>query len=292
MGFILVAVGLIVVYLFNFYYIQRRKLPPGPFPLPFLGNTYSFINTPVDLCLQQWKDQYGDIMTIWFGTVPMITLHNSKVIYDTFVKDADSYVGRMLQSWNEIVRAGHLGVIFSEGILWRDHRRFALHVFRNLGLGRNIMQERVLDDVCGLVNHVKSEVKAGNGEINMFNELDISVGSIINSLTFGYRFSRDNRSEFTRVKAIASEAVSFFNSVLYRVMDGKINFFKHLPFFKDVYDANVKHANESRAFFGSQIDAHLKNIDLESEEEPTDFVEAYLRQQHKLNKEGAEHTFT
>uniref|UniRef100_A0A7E4VT77 Cytochrome P450 n=1 Tax=Panagrellus redivivus TaxID=6233 RepID=A0A7E4VT77_PANRE len=291
MGLFLVAIGLLAIYLFNFYYVQRRKLPPGPIPLPFVGNSLSFIKTPLDVCLQKWKDQYGDIMTIWVGCVPTVTLHNSRVIYDTFVKDGDAYAGRMELSWNEIVRSGPLGVMFAEGPLWREHRRFALQVFRNLGLGRNIMQERVLDDVCALISHVKSEAASGKTEVNMFDELDIAIGSVINSITFGYRFSRENRSEFKRVKKIATEAVSFFNSFLYRVMDGRINLLRRLPFFKDVYEANVNHNNESREFFLGQVDAHLKNIDLDSDEEPSDYVEAYLRMQHKLDKEGVKHTY-
>jgi hypothetical protein len=39
---------------------------------------------------------------------------------------------------------GKKGVVNSDGELWRDQRRFALHVFRNFGLGKNLMQERVI----------------------------------------------------------------------------------------------------------------------------------------------------
>lgn len=35
------------------------------------------------------------------------------------------------------------GVLFTEGEVWRDQRRFALHVLRDFGMGKNIMQEKV-----------------------------------------------------------------------------------------------------------------------------------------------------
>lgn len=35
------------------------------------------------------------------------------------------------------------GVLLTEGEVWRDQRRFALHVLRNFGMGKNLMQERV-----------------------------------------------------------------------------------------------------------------------------------------------------
>lgn len=42
------------------------------------------------------------------------------------------------------ISGGYGGVIFSEGDLWREMRRFSLTVLRDFGLGKNVMQERVL----------------------------------------------------------------------------------------------------------------------------------------------------
>ena len=39
---------------------------------------------------------------------------------------------------------GPYGVVWTEGNLWKEQRRFALQVLRNFGLGKNIMQERVI----------------------------------------------------------------------------------------------------------------------------------------------------
>uniref|UniRef100_A0A7E4W962 Unspecific monooxygenase n=1 Tax=Panagrellus redivivus TaxID=6233 RepID=A0A7E4W962_PANRE len=232
-------------------------------------------------------------MTLWLGDLPVVTLHDSKVIYDTFVKDGDAYAGRALQRWNELLRPGYTGLVFSEGPLWRENRRFALHVFRNLGLGRNIMQERVLDDVIGLIDFTKGEIKAGVKEFDFFKELDISVGSIINSIMFGYRFSRDNRTEFLTAKKVATDGIGFGKFVLFRIMEQHYDRFRYLPFFKDIYQMVVDHKVEFKAFLGGQIENHRKHIDLESDEEPTDYVEAFLRQQHKLDKEGVEnHAFS
>uniref|UniRef100_A0A7E4VY01 SCP domain-containing protein n=1 Tax=Panagrellus redivivus TaxID=6233 RepID=A0A7E4VY01_PANRE len=279
----------ILIYKIYFYFWKYRHLPPGPFPLPFIGNTHAF-KDPVDQVFQKWKDKYGDIMTYWLGSIPIVSLHNAAVINETFYKDGEAYTGRVEMRWNEISRGGALGIFFSEGLLWQESRRFTLQVFRNFGLGRNLMQERVLDQVCAMISHIK---KANSVDaINLFDELDISVGSIINSIIFGYTFSRENRSEFQKVKKIASDSLSFGFEAAYRMMEKHYEMFRYLPVFSTVFKRYVDHVAESKEFFNNQIEKHRKSINFEAEQEPTDFVEAYLRHQYALNRKGGGHNFT
>ena len=42
-----------------------------------------------------------------------------------------------------------------------------------------------------------------------------------------------------------------------------------------------------KEYFYQQIENHRKSIDIEADEEPRDFVEAFLRHQHKLKSEGS-----
>uniref|UniRef100_A0A914QLN1 Uncharacterized protein n=1 Tax=Panagrolaimus davidi TaxID=227884 RepID=A0A914QLN1_9BILA len=113
---------------------------------------------------KKWKKQYGDLHTIWFGDMPIVTLHDAPTILETFLKDV--------------------------GERWRENRRFALHVFRNFGLGKNLMQERVLVEATSLITDIKDEILGGKNEVSVQNAIDLGVGSIINSLTLGYRYGK------------------------------------------------------------------------------------------------------
>ncbi|PIO73658.1 hypothetical protein TELCIR_04362 [Teladorsagia circumcincta] len=44
---------------------------------------------------------------------------------------------------DEVVKGGEYGVVETDGDMWRDHRRFALHVLRDLGLSKDGMEQRV-----------------------------------------------------------------------------------------------------------------------------------------------------
>uniref|UniRef100_A0AC34QDR7 Uncharacterized protein n=1 Tax=Panagrolaimus sp. JU765 TaxID=591449 RepID=A0AC34QDR7_9BILA len=76
-------------------------------------------------------------------------------------------------------------------------------------------------------------------------------------------------------------------------MDKSPEFVKHLPILRNV-TAKVKRVGDELAdFYYDEINKHRAKIDLDSNEEPTDYVEAYMREQHKLEKSGEkQHTFT
>lgn len=47
-------------------------------------------------------------------------------------------------------------------------------------------------------------IENGNDEQDLFAELEISVGSLINSFLFGYRFHGEKREEFFELKVCFS----------------------------------------------------------------------------------------
>uniref|UniRef100_A0AC35FCQ3 Cytochrome P450 n=1 Tax=Panagrolaimus sp. PS1159 TaxID=55785 RepID=A0AC35FCQ3_9BILA len=284
--FLLIFGTFIFLYFFFHLYWKRKNLPPGPIPLPFFGNLLSLYFTDMETQFQKWKKQYGDLHTIWFGDMPIVTLHDAPTILETFLKDGETYAGRPYFKWDDIVRNGRNGVIFTEGERWRENRRFALHVFRNFGLGKNLMQERVLVEVTNLITDIKDEILSGKNEVSVQNAIDLAVGSIINSLTLGYRYGKEKREEFEKVKKFAQFLVSQAGKPVYRVMDNGPEFYKNFPIFNSYYKYFTTEVEKVKNYFVDHIEEHRKVIDFESEEDPTDFVEAFLRHQYKQKAEG------
>ncbi|KAL1873218.1 hypothetical protein Daus18300_004038 [Diaporthe australafricana] len=75
--------------------LLRRKLPPGPFPLPVIGNHYRIPYVQPWIKFEEWSRQYGDPMiTIWLGSRPVIVLNDAWTASDLLEKRADVYSSR------------------------------------------------------------------------------------------------------------------------------------------------------------------------------------------------------
>jgi cytochrome P450 family 33 len=88
------------VYLIHHFYLKRRHLPPGPTPLPIIGNLHSLARNPPGykpFC--DWKKQYGDVYTYWIGHIPVVAVASYDLIKETFIRDGESYAGRYRFEW-------------------------------------------------------------------------------------------------------------------------------------------------------------------------------------------------
>ncbi|KAG8391071.1 hypothetical protein BUALT_Bualt01G0149700 [Buddleja alternifolia] len=68
----------LIILLHNLYYRLRFRLPPGPRPLPVVGNLYDI--KPVRFrCFAEWAQSYGPIISVWFGSTLNVVVSNSEL---------------------------------------------------------------------------------------------------------------------------------------------------------------------------------------------------------------------
>ncbi|KAH7700677.1 Protein CYP-33C1, partial [Aphelenchoides avenae] len=257
--------------LFYNYYWKRRNLPPGPAPLPIFGNALTFSRTSEwEKLFLKWRDDYGDVYTYWMGEKPIVSVANYEKIVETFQKDGDAYAGRIsnMQELMQLLRG------------------------RDFGLGKDLMQQRVLDEVSGMIEDIQKGIAEKADEQNIPRLIDIAVGSIINSLMFGYRFRAEHEHEFSILKKHLDTFIKCVSSPFVLIGLDRPNLLRKLPVFKPHWDAMLQANRGFFDFFDRQIEHHRKEIDFESDSQPTDYVEAFLREQAKQDAEGGQHYFS
>ncbi|KAK5043484.1 hypothetical protein LTR84_011953 [Exophiala bonariae] len=106
--------------------LLRRKLPPGPFPIPVFGNYFSLSVVRPWLQYEKWAKVYKSPMTtVWNGSTPIIICNDCWTISDLLEKRAAIYSSRpKLIVMGEISGASTSNqVIQPYGSRWKLHRK-------------------------------------------------------------------------------------------------------------------------------------------------------------------------
>ncbi|KAL3073146.1 hypothetical protein niasHT_035422 [Heterodera trifolii] len=257
--FVLLFALLQLLLFYNFYW-KRRHLPPGPTPWPLLGNLLEIGSRPpgYDIFLK-WRDQFGPIYTYWLGERPMVAFADFELINETIVKDGDTYTDRdFFQDFYFLVR-GQNGLVHMEGKPWREHRRFLMAVFRNLGVGKNAIEQKVLSEfsaMCVNIDRAIAECHPAT-DMELMSNLDLCIGSIINSLLFGYQFHGQRTKEFFELKRLINEYMFTVGQPSSQfLMSWWPHLIRHLPYFSSIFNGIQRKIMRTYAFFERQIAEH------------------------------------
>jgi hypothetical protein len=80
------------------------------------------------------------------------------------------------------------GVVMSSGETWKEYRRFTLHVFRDFGVGKTLMEDRIVDEVHEMVDDINSLITASNN-IDIIPAVEVCVANIICRLLWSFRYA-------------------------------------------------------------------------------------------------------
>ncbi|CAI2352587.1 unnamed protein product [Caenorhabditis sp. 36 PRJEB53466] len=275
-------------FLFHQLVWKRRSLPPGPTPLPLIGNLLSLRNpSPGYQAFARWQKEYGDIYTFWVGTRPYLLVSSYEALKATFIRDGETYADKTPMAFQEAFRGGSYGVVETNGPFWREHRRFALHQFRDFGLGKERMEHRIMlevDDICANCDRTHGQA------VNLTDIFDRAIGNVINQMLFGCRFDETRADEFRTIRAFFN-----FNTGEFATFSMRVQFF--LPWMghfmpgPTILDRFKKYQKGFTEFFGTQIENHKREIDFEKEENE-DYVEAFLKEQRKREAQGDYESFS
>ncbi|KAK0426818.1 hypothetical protein QR680_009915 [Steinernema hermaphroditum] len=289
----ILALAFVVYLLFKKTF--RKDLPPGPPALPLLGNAHQFIvgrlqgKSNVDV-MREWKALYGSVYTMWLGPMPVVIVCDYKTAMDVFVRNGEDHAGRASAFVFQKARE-NLGLVFTDGPAWQEHRRFALFTLRNFGLGRNIMQQRILEEIKYRFEALDREIddsKRGYVEINPTYFLDLLISSVINKLIAGYRYDDSNIEEFRNLKHsldITMDILTPLDMILFN------NYTYDLPLFRKRWAATTKPQFDIINLMRKQIADRRQAIasgqhHLDMELGGDDYIDAFFIEMEKRKQNG------
>uniref|UniRef100_A0A673CEZ4 Uncharacterized protein n=1 Tax=Sphaeramia orbicularis TaxID=375764 RepID=A0A673CEZ4_9TELE len=177
-----VLVVLLIIYFISSSFIvqENKNGPPGPRPLPLLGN------------LLLLSKKYGPVFTVWLGPKKVVVLAGYKTVKEALVNHADTFGERDPDIL--LIESSHgNGVTWSNGDSWKEMRRFALSNLRDYGMGKRACEDKIIEECHYLTDVLKN---FGGEAFDTTQPINYAVSNIICSLVYGSRFEYDD-PEFT-----------------------------------------------------------------------------------------------
>ncbi|TVU29988.1 hypothetical protein EJB05_21588 [Eragrostis curvula] len=137
-----------------------RRLPPGPRPLPVIGNFHMVAWSSAHRSLAQLAERYGPLMTIWLGRrVPTIIVSTPDAAREV-LHNADLAARPVMDAWRAEGHAANSVIYLPPHDKWRAMRRFAateLFAKGRLDALQPLRQEKVQE----MVHHISEHAACG-----------------------------------------------------------------------------------------------------------------------------------
>uniref|UniRef100_A0A3B5LVD7 Uncharacterized protein n=1 Tax=Xiphophorus couchianus TaxID=32473 RepID=A0A3B5LVD7_9TELE len=163
------------------------------------------------------------------------------------------------------------GVIFSNGNIWKQQRRFALSTLKYFGFGKKSLEPVILDEFT----HCAEEIRAYKGKpVNPHLIINNAVSNIICQLVFGHRFEYGDE-KFMKLMLLFDQALHIQTSTWAQVLCFKaIDEMLRFPT-KSTCKTYQLVVVIIRKFIREELNQHKKNWDPSNSK---DYIDCYLQE--------------
>ncbi|XP_027698516.1 cytochrome P450 2C23-like [Vombatus ursinus] len=218
---------------------KGRKLPPGPAPLPLIGNMLQLDMKDFSTSLCKLSEKYGPVITAYVGSQPVVILHGYKALKEALIDQGDIFGGRGKTPIFDDIYKGH-GIIFSHGEKWKQIRRFSLMTLRNFGMGKRSIEERIQEEAQFLLEELR---KTNSQPFDPTFILGCAPCNVISSILFHQRFNYDNE-KFLSMMRILNENFALVNSPVVQFYNNYPWLFRYFPGPHKTFFSNIKTLKE------------------------------------------------
>uniref|UniRef100_F6WDM1 Cytochrome P450 family 2 subfamily A member 6 gene 7 n=1 Tax=Xenopus tropicalis TaxID=8364 RepID=F6WDM1_XENTR len=262
---LILLISCIVIYsTWNSMY-RKRNLPPGPTPLPLIGNLLQIKRGEMVKSLTEFGKQYGPVYTLYLGPRPVIVLNGYQAVKEALIDQGEEFSGRGKLVVADLIFGG-FGVVFSNGDRWKQLRRFSLMTLRDFGMGKRSIEERIKEEAQCLQVELHKYKQTPTDPQNILVQ---AVSNVICSVVFGNRFEYEN-SEFLKLLRLFNETFQMMSSTWGQLQQIIPFIMNYIPGPHQKIDKVVARQLE---FVSERVKKNQETIDFNS---PRDFIDCFL----------------
>ncbi|XP_069951370.1 cytochrome P450 2J6-like [Cherax quadricarinatus] len=285
------TVALVVtVLVFIFYKSSHRpsNFPPGPLVIPFLGHVVSIMIHSLPVAMMKLATKYGNIVSFKSLGEWTVLISDTELMRTTMADSA--YADRMqlmLFNIRDQILLGkkwtQLGIIGTNGEVWKNQRRFTLRTLKDLGFGRRSIEPIITSELEELVEYFTQRQGQKLNIALLFNR---SVVNVLWAMVIGKRFSHNDTRLHDLVDKVQNIARSFniFHPALQFPWIHKV--FPNLKVIKDI----ERCMKDLLAFIEEETAQHKKETG--GADDLSSYLGAYQLEMKEAQREGRETPLT
>ncbi|XP_069842846.1 cytochrome P450 2A4-like [Dendropsophus ebraccatus] len=260
----------------------KWNLPPGPTPLPILGNYVQLRGGDIVKSLLKLSEKYGEVFTVYLGFRPVIVVTGYKAVKEVYVDRGDDFLARGDLAYFDLFYKNY-GIAFTSNMdRWRQLRRFSISTMRDFGMGKGNTEQQIQEEAQCLVAEFK---KTKETFVEPRHYISKATCNVLFTIMFGSRHEYEDKA-LLNVIALIHTALSIASSrwgQLYEMFPLVMRFIpgKHQKGFNCM--------KEILQFTEKRVEINKKMLDKNN---PRNYVDAFLIKMEKENNPKSEFHLT
>ncbi|KAG9494688.1 hypothetical protein GDO78_002173 [Eleutherodactylus coqui] len=270
------TVFLILIYVFN----NKRKdkywnFPPGPKPLPIIGNMHMVNTQKPHKSIYEMSKEYGNVFSIRIGQEKLVILCGYETVKDALMNHGEELSGRPTTPIIATTSAGY-GVLFSHGDNWKVMRKFTLSTLRDFGMGKKSIENKISEECENLMQTFRSY---GGKPFDNQMIINTAVANIIVSIILDHRFEYDDPIVLKLLNLI-NENIRIMESLMVKLYNSYPTLIGWLPGSHRKLAENFK---EMQEFVMATFTEQKKEFDVNNQR---NFIDAFLAKEQEGKTES------
>ncbi|XP_029390550.1 cytochrome P450 2C40 [Mus pahari] len=249
----------------------RGNLPPGPTPLPIIGNYHLIDMKDIRQSFTNFSKTYGPVFTLYFGSRPTVVLYGYEAMKEALIDHGEEFSGRGRFPVFEKASKGK-GLGFSHGNVWKATRVFTVNTLRNLGMGKRTIENKVQDEAQWLVK----ELKQTNGSpCDPQFIIGCAPCNVICSIVFQNRFDYKDKDFLSLIEKV-NECTEILSSPGCQIFNAFPILIDYCP---GSHNKFLKNYTCIKSYLLEKIKEHEESLDVTN---PRDFIDYFLIQRRQV----------
>ncbi|KAM9197923.1 cytochrome P450 2E1-like [Dugong dugon] len=251
------------------------KLPPGPFPLPIIGDILQLDLKNIPKSFTRLAQRYGPVFSLYLGGRRFVIVHGYKAVREVLLQHKNEFSGRGRNPSFD-AHKNH-GIIFNNGPTWKDTRRFSLTILRNYGMGKEGNEQRIQREAHFLLEELR---KTQGQPFDPTFLISAANCNVISDIIFRKHFDYSDKKLL--------RLLNMFNENFYLLSSPWLQlyyyFSSYLCYMPGSHRRVLKNVSEIKQYSSEQVMEHYTSLDPNC---PRDFIDCLLIEMEKV-KQSAE----